>query len=336
MNEIDPFARLLWLVLGFGLSLYALTGGADLGAGFLSLIARGPKRSEQRVAIEHAIAPIWEANHVWLIFVVVLMFSAFPRAFAVLSIAMHVPIALALIGVVLRGAALSFHAYGMEPSAARERWARVFAWSSAITPVFLGSVVGGVSTGHVRVQSGAVTTGFFAGWTTPFALLVGLLSLVLFALLAAVYLAAEAGPELEREFRRTAFAAEIVGAALAFAAFFRARYDAPELFAKLLGSSWSWPLQLATAGSAVLTLFLLSRGQPRYARFSVAVQVALVVVGWGLAMDGHFVVPDVTLANAGSRPEVLPALSIALACGSLLLLPALFYLYRVFKLKRRV
>jgi cytochrome d ubiquinol oxidase subunit II len=275
MSDVDIFARVLWLVLGFGLCLYALTGGADLGAGFLSLIARGPRKREQRAAIERAIAPIWEANHVWLIFVVVVMFSAFPRAFAVLSVAMHVPIALALVGIVLRGAALSFHAYGMEPSAARERWARVFAWSSAITPLFLGAVVGGVASGEVRVESGRVVTGFFAGWTTPFALLVGLLSLALFSLLAAVYLCAETDAGLERDFRRRALAAEIAGAVVAFAAFWRARSDAPELFAKLVGSSWSWPLQLATAGAAVLTLVLLQRGRPRHARFSAAAQV-----GW--------------------------------------------------------
>jgi cytochrome d ubiquinol oxidase subunit II len=315
------------------LCVYAVTGGADFGAGLLSLLASGRRRKEQREAIEHAIAPIWEANHVWLIFVVVVMFAAFPRAFAVLSIAMHVPIALSLVGIVLRGAAVSFHAYGIQQHRARERWAQVFAWSSAITPVFLGMVIGGVASGRVRVEGGTVTTGWFAGWTTPFAFLTGLLALGLFTLLAAVYLAAETSGALQRDFERRAIACEIVAGALAFAVFWRAKTDAPILFENLSSSSFTWPVQLATAAFAVATLILLLRGRPKLARFTAAAQVALVVVGWGLAMGSHFVLPDISLASAGSHPEVLPALVVALALGSIVLVPSLYYLYRVFKLK---
>src|SRR5687768_1974630 len=114
MSAPDPYAFVLWLAMGLGLCVYAVTGGADFGAGLWSLLATGQRRKEQREAVEHAIAPIWEANHVWLIFVVVLMFAAFPRAFAVLSVAMHVPIGLSLIGIVLRGASVSFYAYGIQ------------------------------------------------------------------------------------------------------------------------------------------------------------------------------------------------------------------------------
>jgi cytochrome bd ubiquinol oxidase subunit II len=333
MSSVDPFAFALWVAMGIGLCVYAVTGGADFGAGLLSLLATGRRRKEQRQAIEHAIAPIWEANHVWLIFVVVVMFAAFPRAFAVLSIAMHVPIALSLVGIVLRGAAVSFQAYGIQQRQARERWARVFAWSSAITPVFLGMVVGGVASGDVRAEVGIVTTGWFAGWTTPFALLTGLLALGLFTLLAAVYLAAETSGALQRDFRLRAIAGEGVAGALAFTVFWRAKTDAPLLFENLSSSSFTWPVQLATAGLAVATLILLIRGRPKLARFTAAGQVALVVVGWGLAMGRHFVLPDVSLATAGSRPEVLPALLVALALGSVVLVPSLYYLYRVFKLR---
>jgi cytochrome bd ubiquinol oxidase subunit II len=333
VNASDPYALTLWVAIGVGLCIYAVTGGADFGAGLWSLLSTGPRRKQQREAVEHAIAPIWEANHVWLIFVIVVMFAAFPRAFAVLGIAMHVPIALALVGIVLRGAALSFHAYGIQTSETRERWARVFAWSSAITPVFLGMVVGGVSSGQVRAEAGTVITGWFAGWTTVFAVLTGLLALGLFALLAAVYLAAETTGALQRDFRRRAIASELFAGALAFAVFFRARSDAPLLFENLARSSFTWPVQLGTAGLAVTTLVLLVRGRPAQARFTAAAQVALVVVGWGLAMDRHFVLPDVSLTTAGSHPEVLPALVVALGLGSIVLVPALYYLYRVFKLK---
>lgn len=202
-----------------------------------------------------------------------------------------------------------------------------------ITPVFLGMVVGGVATGDVRVQAGSVTTGWFAGWTTFFALLVGLLALALFALLAAVYLAAETGGALQRDFRRRAIISEVFAGVLAFAVFWRARSEAPLLFENLASSSFTWPVQLGTAGLAVFTLVLLIRGRPQLARLTAAAQVALVVVGWGLSMDRHFVLPDVSLAASGSHPEVLPWLVLALALGSIVLVPALYYLYRVFKLK---
>jgi len=237
------------------------------------------------------------------------------------------------VGIVLRGAAVSFHAYGIQPHRARERWAQVFAWSSLVTPVFLGMVVGGVATGDVRVRDGTVTTGWFAGWTTPFALLTGFFTLALFALLAAAYLATETSGALRRDFSRRAILAEVAAGALAFAVFWRAKADAPALFQNLASSRFTWPVQLGTAGLAALTLVLLIRERHELARFSAAAQVALVVVGWGLAMDRHFVLPDVSLATAGSLPEVLPALTIALALGSIVLVPALYYLYRVFKLK---
>jgi cytochrome bd ubiquinol oxidase subunit II len=329
----NPWAEALWLALGFGLLLYALTGGADLGAGLWSLLARGPRREAQRQAVSHAIAPIWEANHVWLIFVIVVLFSAFPRAFAVLGIAFHIPIALSLLGIVMRGAAFSFHAYGIQSDATKERWERLFAWSSSVTPVFLGLVVGGLSSGKVRVSDGIVTSGWFAGWTTPFAVLVGLFALALFALLSACYLAADTDGDLSDDFRRRAIAAELVAGVLAFAVFLVARREAPALFDELASSPWTWPVQGVTAALALSTIYFAVRRRARLARYSAALQVAMVVIGWGLAMDHHFVRPDVTIDTAGSRPEVLPSLVVALGVGALVLVPALYYLYRVFKLE---
>ena len=328
------WAEALWVAIGVGLVLYAISGGADFGAGIWSLFARGPRREQQREAIHHALAPIWEANHVWLIFVIVVLFSAFPRAFAVLGVALHVPIGLSLVGIVLRGAAFSFHAYGIQADRSRERWSWVFAGSSAITPFFLGLSVGGVSSGEIRVRAGVVTSGWFAGWTTPFAVLVGLFALALFALLAACYLAAETDGELAADFRRRALLLELVAGLLAALVFLSARSGAPALFRGLTGSAWSWPVQVLTAISAIGAILALLRRRDRVARYAAATQVALVVLGWGLAMDHHFVLPDVSTQNAGSRPEVLPALTLVLVVGSAVLAPALYYLYRVFKLGR--
>jgi len=325
------WAEVLWGAMGLGLVVYAITGGADLGAGTWSVLASGQRRAEQRRAVMDAIAPIWEANHVWLIFVIVVMFSAFSRGFAALCIALHVPIALSLLGIVLRGAAYVFHAYGIQSQFSKEQWSHVFAWSSCLTPLLLGTVVGAVSTSQIRWRDGHVLSGYLSGWTTPFAILVGLFSLSLFALLSATYLAAETRGELSRDFQKRALVSEWIAGALALAVFMRAAHDAPDLYENLSRSSWTWPIQLATAATAMAAVWSLQTRRVRLARVCVAGQVGLVVVGWGAAMDQHFILPDLSLEGATTNPEVLPALTAVLGAGSLLLGPALFFLYHVFK-----
>jgi cytochrome bd ubiquinol oxidase subunit II len=325
------WSLVLWAVLGVGLIVYVLSGGADLGAGLWSLLASGPRKAEQREAVRHAIAPIWEANHVWLIFIIVLTFTAFSRAFAALSIALHIPIALALLGLVFRGSAYAFRAYGIQGQAASLGWDRVFAWASVFTPVCLGCVAGGMSSGAIRVRDGQILSGYVSGWTNPFALGVGLFTLALCALLAAVYLAAETDGALQDDFRRRALISEVVSGVLAAATWLLAREHAPLFHANLAHSAWSWSVQIATAGFALATIALVLKRQVRGARYTAAAQVALVVIGWGLALDGHFILPDVSLSQASANPEVMPAIALTLLAGSLLLVPSLYYLYRVFK-----
>jgi cytochrome d ubiquinol oxidase subunit II len=117
----------VFLLLGVAVGAYVLTAGADFGGGVWDLLSRGPRATAQREAIARAIAPIWEVNHIWMIFVVVLLFTVFPDAFALVSVALHIPLVLVLVGIVLRGSAFVFRAYGMQPNEARERWGRVFA-----------------------------------------------------------------------------------------------------------------------------------------------------------------------------------------------------------------
>jgi cytochrome bd ubiquinol oxidase subunit II len=330
------WAELLWVAIGAGLVLYALTGGPDLGAGVWSLLARGPRKVAQRELLHHAIAPIWEANHVWLIFVIVILFSAFPRAFSAISIALHIPIALALLGIVFRGAAFAFHAYGIQTDRTRQRWSRVFYVSSIATPVLLGVVAGALGTGQVRVINARVASGFFAGWTTPFAWTVGAFTLSLFATLAALYLSAEAEePDVADDFRRNAIAAELVTGLLAAVVTWRASVEAPLLYERLMQSTWTWLVQVGTAALAVTTLLLSWVRELRWARFTGAAQVTFVVVGWGLAMDEHFVLPDVSVAYSIGYAPVLPVFAVAFGAGALLLIPAFWYLLRVFKAKRQ-
>ena len=176
-----------------------------------------------------------------------------------------------------------------------------------------------------------MTTGFVAGWTTPFAVLVGLCVLVLFALLAALYLCVETTGPLREDFRRRALAAELLAGLPAALTAWRAAADAPDLFRHLATSSWSLAVQGGTRAAALGVLAALWRRRFRLARVLVVVQVALVGVGWGLAMDQHLILPDVPIAAAGARPGVLRALLPALGVGALLLAPSLWYLFRVFK-----
>lgn len=322
---------LLYLVMGAILVAYVVTGGADFGGGAWDLLASGARKQMQREVIAKAIAPIWEANHVWLIFLIVLMFAVFPTAFAAIGVALHLPIVLALVGITLRGTAFTFRAYGLQPDGSRQRWGRIFGWSSAATPVFMGMCLGALSTGQIRVIEGQVTTGAAAGWNTLFAGLVGVFALVLFALLAAVYLTCDAEGEVREDFRKRALLSEGIAFLVAGAVFFSARSSAPDLYEGLARSPWTWPLQGATAAAALNVSVALWRRRYERARLFVILQVTLVVAGWGAAMDGHFILPDVDVTTAGTQAEVIDALVPAIGVGSLLLAPSLWFLFRLFK-----
>src|SRR5262249_7605848 len=150
--------------IGVALCLYFLLGGADFGGGVWDLLARGPRAEAQRRAIAAAIGPVWEANHVWLILVIVVLFTGFPAAFAAISVALHIPLPLFLVGVVLRGSAFAFRALDMSGDAGQRRFGLLFSIASTIAPVLLGMIVGALVSGNIRVAAGTVVTGFVAGW----------------------------------------------------------------------------------------------------------------------------------------------------------------------------
>ena len=225
------------------LNAYVLMGGADFGGGLWDLLAAGPRREAQRELIAGAIAPIWEANHVWLIVVVVLLFTAFPVAFATLGIVLHVPLAILLLGIVMRGAAFIFRSYGSRTRAHRRRWGLAFAIASTITPVLLGIVVGAVASGDVAAAAGMVSSVatpfghiFIEPWLSPFPVAVGCFALALFAFLAAVYLALAAqDAAVQDDFRRRALAMAAGVFVCAFVALLLARSAAPRVAAGVIG-----------------------------------------------------------------------------------------------------
>ena len=227
-------------IIVLALDAYVLTGGADYGGGVWDLLASGDRRREPRELIAQSIAPIWEANHVWLIVAVVMLFTAFPAAFGMLGIVLHVPLTLLLIGIVMRGSAFVFRSYWSGDRAQARRWGISFAIASLLTPVLLGTVIGAVASGAVGAASERIGRAGFADvfvwpWLAPFPIAVGLFALALFAFLAAVYLTIEARePELREDFRRRALGAAAAVFALAGVALGLSTRAAPRVTLELL------------------------------------------------------------------------------------------------------
>ena len=324
----------LWLAgaILVSLTIYVLGAGADFGGGVWDLLAFGPRARAQRELIAHAIGPIWEANHVWLILVVVLLFVGFPVGFAAIATALHVPLTLMLIGVVLRGSAFTFRSYGRVSDTRQEQWGRVFAVASLLTPVTLGACVGAIASGAIRIRDGRVVTGFFETWLAPFPMVIGLLAVALFAFLAAVYLTLEtADAVLQDDFRRRAVSAGVAVGVLAFTALGLARRDAPLLYAGLVARSLSPLFQAATGLCALGALGALWQRRYRAARVLAIAQVSLILWGWGGAQFPYLIPPDLPFTVHAAPEAVLRLVLFALLLGALFLVPSLVYLFRVFK-----
>jgi cytochrome d ubiquinol oxidase subunit II len=322
----------LGAVILAALVLYALSGGADYGGGMWDLLASGPRAARQRAAIEHAIGPIWEANHVWLILIIVVLFTAFPPGFAAIMTALHIPMTAVLVGIVLRGSAFVFRRYDTRDDAVHRRWSVLFGAASFFTPFTLGLCLGALASGDIRIVDGRVSSGFFAGWTAPFPLACGLFALGLFAFLAATYLSVdtESEPDLQEDFRKRTLTAGLLLAPVAALTFLLARNGAPTIFARL--TSWWAPLLVGvTSVCAVGALVSSWYRRFRWARAAAIGQVACILVGWGLAQYPHLVIPDLTLTGTATAPSTLHALQFALTAGAMMLFPAFGYLFYVFK-----
>jgi cytochrome bd ubiquinol oxidase subunit II len=332
MPELE-LPNLLAALLALSLNAYVLLGGADFGGGVWDLLASGPRRDRQRAVIAHALGPIWEANHVWLILAIVLTFTCFSPVYARLGTVLHIPLTLMLVGIVLRGSAFTFRTYDNEQDSAQRRWGRIFASASVITPILLGISIGAVASGRVKpVGPGSFVQQFVQPWLTPFALSVGLLALALFAFLAAVFLTLETrDPQLIEDFRRRALGSGVFVFFASALVLLLSQPAAPLVRTGLMASSWALPLHLATGLTAVLVLASLWFRWFRIARLGVGLQVTLIFWGWALAQYPLLIPPDLTVTNTAAPASTLRLALIALAVGGALLLPSLWYLFQVFK-----
>jgi cytochrome bd ubiquinol oxidase subunit II len=323
--------------IGLGLTLYILLGGADFGGGVWDLLARGPAHERERTLIAEAIGPVWEANHVWLIFAITALFAAFPAAFAALGVALYVPFSIAIAGIVFRGAAFAFRSHGAPGSGSQRRWTRVFGIASLVTPVVLGMAGAALGSGRIRVApDGRVSAGLWSAWTGPLSIAAGLLALVMCAYLAAVYLTVEAGQRGDRElaaiFRTRAVASAIAAGVLAAVGLLVVAIDAPDLWAGMREDGW--PLVALSAAGGLASLLLILRHRDGAARIAAAVAVGSVVAGWGLAQWPYLIAPDLTAQDAAAPVSALRPIAVGLVAGGVLLLPSLLLLFRVFKAAR--
>ncbi|MBI3726496.1 cytochrome d ubiquinol oxidase subunit II [bacterium] len=321
------------LALVSSLAFYVLMGGADFGGGVWDLLARGERAAAHRKLIARAIGPIWEANHVWLILAVVILFTAFPEAYATIVTALHVPLSLMLLGIVFRGAAFTFRAYDSEEDKTQRLWGRAFAIASVVTPVLLGMSVGAIMSGRIVVVEGAVTSGYVASWLAPFPIATGLLCLTIFTYLAAVYLAVEAEErEVQEDFRKRAIVAGAVVLVALAVVFVLSFSGAPQLAqARRERALLAFPPPLLAIAFAAAALVFLARKRVFLARLLAAAEVVSLVVTWGIGQYPYLVVPAHTIADSAAPSATLRLLAGALALGAVVLFPSLAYLMKVFK-----
>jgi cytochrome d ubiquinol oxidase subunit II len=314
------------------LNLYMLMGGADYGGGVWDLLASGPRASRQRDLIAKAIGPVWEANHVWLILAITVMFTAFPSAFSTITTFLHLPLLLMLIGVVFRGSAFAFRSYDPHNERSSATWGLVFSISSLLTPVLLGITLGSIASGSLAGPSTSFREAYVDPWLAPFPVAVGLFALALFAFLAAVYLTLETSDrDLREDFRRRSLGAGSFVGLMALVVFLLAGSGAPELREQMVRSSWTWPLQGVTALAAIVAYIALWKRLFRVARFAVIVQASLILWGWAMAQFPNLIMPDVAIQETAAPVATLRLLAAALIAGAVVLLPSFVYLLRVFK-----
>jgi cytochrome bd ubiquinol oxidase subunit II len=317
---------LIWL----SVTAYALLGGADFGAGFWDLIAGNPHRGhERRAVIEHSIGPVWEANHVWLIFVLVLMWTAFPAPFAAIASTLYIPLTLVAVGIIARGSAFAFR------KAVTETWQRrlfgaAFAFSSVITPFFLGAIAGGVAS--ARVPPGLAQGDIITSWVNPTSLTCGVLATGVCAYLSAIYLTADARRgghiELAEYFRKQGLLSGITVGIMAVAAVAVVHADAHQLYHDLIHRGL--PLVIVSLIAGLVSLLLLASRDYIAVRITAALAVTAVLWAWGVGQYPQLL-PGLSVDQAAAGHTTLQATAIASVVGLLVVVPSLAWLFLLFQ-----
>jgi cytochrome d ubiquinol oxidase subunit II len=312
-----------------GLALYGVLGGADFGAGFWQLTAgRGRTAERTREHAHDSMAPVWEANHVWLVFVLTVVWTAYPTAFGSIASTLSIALFIAAIGIIFRGAAYALRA-GASKGPEQGRIDSVFGISSVLTPFALGAAIGGIASGRVPVGNAAGN--LWSSWLNPTSILIGVLAVVTGAYLAAVFMCGDAARggdrDLEDGFRTRALVSGVVAGGVAIGGLAVLHSDSRTLYEGLVAGDGRPALVLsAAAGSTTLLLVWFRRFEA--ARYSAAVAVAAIVSGWALAQSPQLL-PGLTVQQAAAAHDTLVAVVVAVLGGAIILFPSLALLFRL-------
>jgi cytochrome d ubiquinol oxidase subunit II len=323
LSSADAVAGVLWV----GVTLYAVFGGADFGSGFWALLAGSGERGERpRALIDWAIGPVWEANHVWLIFVLVVLWTGFSEAFGAIMSTLFIPLSLAALGIVLRGAGFAFHRVAARRSG-RRLAEGAFAIASVLTPFFMGTVVGAIASGRVPV--GNAEGDPLTSWLNAASLLIGALFVATGAYLSAVFLVSDSrrfgDPDLERYFAARALGAAVVAGAVAIAGVFVLRADARYIYDGL--TSDGLPLVLLSLVCGGGALVLLWRKARRGVRPLAVGAVAAVIWGWGAAQYPYLLPESLKVEQGAAASQTLTVLLVIFGVAVVVVLPAIGLLY---------
>ncbi|WP_406390149.1 cytochrome d ubiquinol oxidase subunit II [Streptomyces sp. NBC_00887] len=319
-------ADLMAVVLLLAVTAYTCAGGTDYGAGFWDLTAGDAERGKRpRWLIDHAMAPVWEVNNVWLIFVFVIMWTGFPTLFQAVFSAMWLPLALAAVGLVLRGAGFAFRKVARR-LAERRLYGAVFACASLVTPFFLGAAVGGVASGRVKLGTEASAD----AWSNPTSVMFGLIAVAATAFLGAVFLTGDArrfdAPDLIGYFRRRGLVSFAVLVVLVVITLFVTREDAPHVWHGLtrgVGLAFG----IAGAVAALITAWLLVRRPGGWARASAVGAIACAVLAWGMAQRPYLLPTSLTVAEGAGASATLTWLAFVTLVALVIVVPAVVFLY---------
>ncbi len=334
---------MLYIVIFFfmvSIFLYCLLGGADFGAGIVELTARGSSKERARKLISKAMAPIWEANHMWLIIAVVILFNAFPKIYSQVSISLYIPLILLLVGIVLRGTAFTFRHYDAVKDFSQEVYSKAFSYSSIMVSFFFGLVVGALVSGKIPVYPANFLDGYIFPWFNLFSISVGIFICSLFAFIASVFLLGDtADQELIKDFIIKSKIAIIVMVISGGLVFVSSLIEGVGFTKKFISNPIS--ITLIAAATALLPLLwkVLSKGWKWLSRFLVGVQLSFIIGAFYSVYFPAIVklrdAEDLTLYNSAAPEITLTLLAWALMVGSVIIFPSLFFLFKVFKLGRK-
>ena len=330
---MEPESYML-IVLIAGITIYALLGGADFGAGiwqFVELFRSKENRSDQLLK---AIGPVWEANHVWLIFAMMVLFNGFPIAFAALSKALWIPLLLSVWGILFRGASYAFRSYSRGSERELSVWESLFALASSLTPFFLGATAGAIASGNLSIDANGNFNGsYLSDWLSPLSIFTGIFTVSMCAYLSAVYVARETVVQVDKAmmeiWRQRSIGMGIWMGALSLIGVVVIVWSDTSLSANFRYQGW--PFVVASAVGGMLSLFFVYEYRFVLAMLCSAIAVSAVIIGWGVAQYPMIVAPNLNAFDVAAPKNVLWLMLYVIALGSIVLLPALLYLFRLFK-----